>query len=158
MATTNLEVILDGDGHIMEDNEAILELMPAVYRDAGALRAAALFPPLDHLHSARATTSPGSLARGGMRVGPEEWDLFLQDVGIDTTVLYPTAALAYGKIVGRDYAIAVCRAYNNWLHQTYLTRSPRFKGMALIPMQEPEAAVEELERSVKELGMVGAMG
>ena len=29
--------------------------------------------------------------------------------------------------------------------------------MALIPMQEPQAAVEELRRAVKELGMVGAM-
>ena len=35
--------------------------------------------------------------------------------------------------------------------------SPRFKGMALIPMQDPEEAVEELRRAVDELGMSGAM-
>ena len=157
MATTNLEVILDGDGHILEDNEAILKFLPSAWRDAGAIHAATLWPPLDHLHSAKPMTTPGGLARGGKWVGPEEWNIFLQDVGIDTTVLYPTTALAYGKIVNRDYAIAVCRAYNNWLHETYLTHSPRFQGMALIPMQEPEAAVEELERAVKDLGMVGAM-
>ncbi len=157
MATTNLEIILDGDGHILEDNEAILKFLPAAWRDAGAIRAASIWPPLDHLHSAKPMTTPGGIARGGKWVGPDEWSVFLQDVGIDTTVLYPTTALAYGKIVNRDYAIAVCRAYNNWLHEYYLARSPRFQGMALIPMQEPEAAVEELERAVKDLGMVGAM-
>jgi hypothetical protein len=156
MATANLELIIDGDGHIIEDNEGIARFMPKYYREHDAL-SMALFPPLDHLHSAKAMTTPGGLARRGKTIGPSEWSVFLQDVGIDTTVLYPTAALAYGKIVNRDWAIAVCRAYNNWLHETYLKRSPRFKGMALIPMQEPQAAVEELRRTVQELGMVGAM-
>jgi predicted TIM-barrel fold metal-dependent hydrolase len=113
-----------------------------------------LFPPLDHMHSAHFVQTP-SAGRG--KVGPDEWIGFLDDVGIDSTVLYPTVALAYGKIVSHDWAIAVTRAYNDWLHQTYLRKSPRFRGMALIPMQEPEAAVEELRRVVEELGMHGAI-
>ena len=156
MATANLEVIIDGDGHIQEDNEAISSLMPSFYKENDALRFS-LFPPLDHLHSAHAVVTSGQRARKGARVGPDEWSAFLQDVGIDTTVLYPTGGLAYGKIVNRDWSIALCQAYNNWLAETYVQRSPRFKGIALIPMQEPQAAVEELRRAVKELGMVGAM-
>jgi predicted TIM-barrel fold metal-dependent hydrolase len=90
-------------------------------------------------------------------VGPEGWLAFLDDVGIDWTVLYPTIALSYGKIVSLDYAVEVTRAYNNWLHQTYLRFSPRFKGMAIIPLQDPEEAVKELRRAVTDLGMLGAM-
>ena len=66
-------------------------------------------------------------------------------------------ALAYGKIVSLDYAVAVSRAYNDWLYETYVKFNPRFKGMALIPMQDPEEAAKELRRAVTELGMLGAM-
>ena len=73
------------------------------------------------------------------------------------TVLYPTRGLSYGKVVSRDWAIELARAYSDWLHQTYIKCNPRFKGIALIPLQEPEVAVEELRRAVKDLGMCGAM-
>jgi len=154
VATANLEVVLDADGHIHEDGEGISQFLPPLYKNAGPYAPVGLFPPLDHLHSAHLVQTP-AVGRG--KVGPDEWIMFLDDVGIDTTVLYPTMGLAYGKIVSQDWAIAVCRAYNDWLHQTYLVKSPRFRGMGLIPMQEPEAAVEELRRVVEELGMHGAM-
>ena len=69
----------------------------------------------------------------------------------------PPSGLAFGKIVSRDWAIDVARGYNDWLYHEYMKKSPRFKGIALIPLQEPQAAVEELRRAVKELGMCGAM-
>ncbi|MDH3242289.1 MAG: amidohydrolase, partial [Alphaproteobacteria bacterium] len=94
---------------------------------------------------------------GRPTMGPEGWVDFLEDVGIDWTVLYPTKALAYGKIVSLDYAVAACKAYNDWLSDTYLKFDPRFRGMAIIPMQDPEEAVKELTRAVEDLGMLGAM-
>jgi predicted TIM-barrel fold metal-dependent hydrolase len=156
--TTNLEKIVDGDGHINEDLEAIAEYLPAKFRDhpARALNAS-LFPALDHLHSGHFVETPGRRDRGAAFVGPAEWEVFLQEVRIDATVLYPTKGLGFGKIVSRDWSIAVAQAYNDWLYSTYLSRSDRFKGMALVPMQEPEAAVEELRRAVEDLGFVGAM-
>jgi hypothetical protein len=155
MESVNLEVIVDGDGHLVEDLEAIALRMPPEFmgRAAGS-SLARLFPPIDHLHAASPVATPaGSFAR----VGVEGWLEFMSDVGIEAAVLYPSAGLAYGKIVNRDWAIAVCRAYNDWLHETYQQRSPRFKGMGLIPMQEPQAAAHELRRIVTELGMCGAM-
>src|SRR5258705_13447887 len=115
-----------------------------------------VFPPVDPLHWGRGVEPPPQRDQRAP-VGPKGWLEFLDDVGIDWTVLYPTIALAYGKIVSLDYAVEVTRAYNNWLHQTYLQFSPRFKGMAIIPMQDPEEAVKELRRVVTELGMLGAM-
>ena len=115
-----------------------------------------LIPPLDHMHVHVGQLLPGSFG-GGKPVGPKEWSVFMSDVGIDMSVLYPTVALAYGKIVDLDWAIAVARGYNDWLYHTYLQADPRFKGMALIPIQDPPAAVAELRRAVRELGMRGTM-
>jgi hypothetical protein len=155
MATRVATKVVDGDGHIQEDHEGILAHMASPYRDIAARKPSA-FPPLDHLHDGRAVETPPQ-RDGRPRVGPEGWLDFLDDVGIDWTVMYPTTALAYGKIVSLDYAVAVTKAYNDWLHQTYLQFSPRFKGMAIIPMQDPEEAVKELRRAVSGLGMLGAM-
>ena len=144
--------IIDGDGHVFEDMDAILDLMPPRYKKRPQGRD--LFPPLDHLHSANLHDHPpGAFTR----VGPDGWLHFLDDVGIEMAVLYTTRGLAFGKVVSRDWAIDLARAYNDWLYQTYLKRSSRFQGIALLPLQEPEAAVEELRRAVEELGMCGAM-
>ncbi|MEE9194221.1 MAG: amidohydrolase family protein, partial [Alphaproteobacteria bacterium] len=62
-----------------------------------------------------------------------------------------------GNIVSLDYAAVACRAYNDWLSDTYLKFDPRLRGMAIIPMQDPEEAVKEMNRAVTELGMLGAM-
>jgi predicted TIM-barrel fold metal-dependent hydrolase len=59
--------------------------------------------------------------------------------------------------VNRDWALAATRAYNEWLYETYLRFNPGLKGMALIPMQEPDAAIDELRHAVNDLGMCGAM-
>ncbi|PZC48788.1 MAG: putative metal-dependent hydrolase, TIM-barrel fold [Chloroflexi bacterium] len=155
MTDLNLERIIDGDGHIMEDFAGIAKMIPYPYNQ-GVVRADKMFPYYDHLHRSNQVKTSADLAGRG-RVGSEEWFDFLTDVHIDTTVLYPTAGLAYGRIVSVDWAIATCRAYNDWLSETYMARSPRFKGMALIPGQDVEAAVEELRRVVEDLGMPGAM-
>jgi len=145
--------IIDGDGHIFEDAEGISKFLPDPYRANAPYPMSRLFPPLDHLHSHLGTTPPGSFRR----VGPDGWIEFMEDIGIEAAVLYPTSGLAYGKITNLDQAISVTRAYNDWLHETYVARSPRFRGMALLPMQEPAAAAEELARAVEDLGMCGAM-
>jgi predicted TIM-barrel fold metal-dependent hydrolase len=151
MVATKISTIIDGDGHIYEDDDAIIEHLPSRYADM--YRGGPVFPKTDHLHIVMGATPPDSFRR----VGPDGWLEFLEDLGLRTTVLYPSGGLTYGRIVNRDWAIAVTRAYNDWLYETYLRASPRFQGMALIPLQEPAAAVEELRRAVTDLGMVGAM-
>lgn len=153
-ATLDLETVIDGDGHIFEDAPAISGFLPHGYRERGPFELNGLFPPLDHLHSSHMSQRPpGSF----QRVGTEGWKEFMQAAGIKSTVLYPTAALSYGKIATIDFAVAVTRAYNDWLFATYLQNDWRFRGMAIIPMQDPVAAVRELTRAVEELGMCGAM-
>src|SRR6266705_1889129 len=107
---TAQQKIIDGDGHVVEDITTIWKYMPEDYGGRSP------FPPIDHLHTAnRHFTPKGSFAN----VGREGWELFLEDVGIGTTVLYTSAGLAFGKIVSRDWAIELARAYNNWIYDTY---------------------------------------
>src|SRR5207245_8898689 len=84
------------------------------------------------------------------------WLGIMDEGGLDTTVLYPTAGLGIGWVREPDFAVALCRAYNNFLHQEFLAVSPRLKGVALLPFQDVPEAVKELRRAVTELGMVGA--
>src|SRR5574342_168573 len=156
MSPTTENKIIDGDGHVVEDIATIWKYMPEDYvgKSFSDARGRSPFPPIDHLHNAnRHFTPKGAFAN----VGREGWELFLQEVGIGTTVLYTSAGLASGKLVSRDWAIELARAYNNWIHDTYTSKNPRFKAMGLIPLQEPAEAVIELRRIVRDLGFCGAM-
>jgi hypothetical protein len=129
--------VVDGDGHVMEDWDSLLQYMPEPYIKSGRFRGR-IFPPLDHLHSA----SLFQLVPGAFRqVGVDGWLEFMDDVGIERAVLYTTGGLAFGKVITGEFAIDVARAWNNWFHDTYLKKSA-FQGLALIPLQEPEEAVK----------------
>jgi predicted TIM-barrel fold metal-dependent hydrolase len=146
----NLMQIIDADGHVNDRPcmDEISQYMPAGNRTQ-------VFPAFDHIHF-HFLEGGEKRSRTGT-VGPKEWLNFLDEVGIDWTVVYPTAGLAVGRIIAEDWAIAACRAYNNWLYEKFTSVSPRIKGMALIPIQDADAACAELRRAMKELGMAGAM-
>ena len=58
-----------------------------------------------------------------------------------------------------DAALAVSRAaaVNDLLAGTIETHPTRFAGFAALPLQDPQAAAKELERSVTQLGLRGAL-
>ena len=131
MTTKSLDRVIDADGHVMEDIPALVSYLPPEYTSARNGRTP--FPPLDHLHAANQHTAPeGAFAPIREEVGME----FLDDVGIESTILYTTAGLPVGNIVNKDWAVDLCSVYNDWLYDTYVTRTPRFKVMGLIQLQE----------------------
>jgi predicted TIM-barrel fold metal-dependent hydrolase len=75
--------------------------------------------------------------------------------GIDVAVLYPTAMLTW--IEEADVFGAACRAYNNWLHDYCAVAPSRLYPVALTPLQDPQAAVVEMERAVEHLGAKAVM-
>lgn len=150
----SVQTVRDADGHLIEDIDAILAHVPAAYRERAFRHRTARggIPPLDLFHG-----SPMEVRGGGEGDGsPDVWRAFMDEVGIRSTVLYPTNALAYGNITDAEWADVFCRAYNDWIHERYLGEET-FSAMALIPMQHPAAAAVELGRAVNELGMPGAM-
>jgi predicted TIM-barrel fold metal-dependent hydrolase len=52
---------------------------------------------------------------------------------------------------------AIARACNDEVHQMIVDYPDRFAGLATLPMQDVKAATTELERSVLQLGLKGAM-
>lgn len=81
----------------------------------------------------------------------------LDAVGIEKAVLYPTLGLSHGLIQEADWACALARAYNQWLHDRFIKADPRLHGVAILPIQDPQEAIKELRRCVRELGMVAGL-
>jgi len=86
-----------------------------------------------------------------------EWVSKLDEGSFELTVLYPTRFMHIGQIGNPPYAIELCRAYNDFLHDRFLIHDQRFRGMALLPLQDPAAAVKELRRAVNNYGMLGGI-
>jgi predicted TIM-barrel fold metal-dependent hydrolase len=142
--------VIDADGHVYEKDAELGAHFEGRYRELKRLETFPLFPTLDGWP--RALMSPHSAAS----ITPEAWKEFLADAGLDLSVLYPTAGLAVGLIQKPEWAVAVCRAYNNWLYHTYAQADPRFRAVALLPVHEPSAAAEELERATDLLSEAAA--
>ncbi|MGP0030580.1 MAG: amidohydrolase family protein [Acidimicrobiales bacterium] len=76
--------------------------------------------------------------------------------GIDQAVLYPSIGLYAAALTDPPAAVAVARAYNDWL-ASYCAAAPRrLFGAAMLPLQDPAAAAAELRRAVAELGFPAA--
>ena len=135
---------IDADGHIVERDGDVRKYLPERYSKRGR--------PL--LPADGMDTSMGGLV-GGM----EDNDIptRLRDMdqeGIEISVLFPTSSFAVNGLIERDYAIAYAAAYNDFISEI-CRQSPRLKGIALLPFQDPAAAVKEANRAVTKLGLAG---
>jgi predicted TIM-barrel fold metal-dependent hydrolase len=97
----------------------------------------------------------GTLGKHGLSAEQHLADMALE--GIDVQVLFPTGMLGYGNNREAELAVALCRAYNDWLHEFCQADPRRFKGVALMPLQDVRAAIAELHRAVTDLGMLSVM-
>lgn len=162
MAYDQYEVV-DCDGHIVESIAELAEYMDARTRKhalAGSRNRQGVFPSLDGFHFAVHDERSERQRRTASNARPgsgEDWVAFLEKAKLATSVLFTSEGLSVGFIQSPRYALAVCRAYNDYVHDRYARVSPRLKPMALVPMQDPAAAAAELRRAVKELGLPGAM-
>ncbi|HEV2057416.1 MAG TPA: amidohydrolase family protein [Methylomirabilota bacterium] len=76
--------------------------------------------------------------------------------GIDAAFLYPSVGLFAGAIQDPGLAAAVCRAYNRWLADYCRPYPDRLFGVAMLPLQSIDLAIEEMRYARKELGMRAA--
>ena len=78
--------------------------------------------------------------------------------GIDIAVLFPTNFLS---MIARDnmdphLSLALCQAYNNWIHDFCQHSPDRLKFAAILPLHDVHLACQELVRCVKDLGAVAS--
>ncbi len=72
--------------------------------------------------------------------------------GIDAAVLYPSVGLNFWALDDSRAAVALARAYNDWLAEYCDQDRRRLYGAAMVPLQDPLAAAAELRRAREELG------
>jgi len=148
--------VVDTDGHIFERDEILFEYLEAPYRGRKELFAYPFFPPPDGFHRmARRIVDkrPFVIAADD----PKTWVEVLEREGIDRTVIYPTAGLGVGYIQDPEWAVVVCRAYNNMMTDRYIEFDRRLGAVAILPLQDIEESAKELRRAVKKLHMAGGV-
>ena len=99
----------------------------------------------------------------GQGIGPRtRYDVFrpgmldprarLEDMdadGIAVAAIFPSVANAFGwGIENPAVGVAACRAYNNFILDYCSADPARLKAIAIMPLQDPSAAAEELRRCV----------
>jgi predicted TIM-barrel fold metal-dependent hydrolase len=140
--------IVDADGHVTESNEQIAKYLDEPYRRRPLTFSLYPWDGWDR-------RMLGTL--GDWAGDASSWLTALDRGGVETTVLYPTLGLFLSFLKDRAWAVAVCRAYNTFLSEQFVRVSARLQAVALLPVQDPEAAALELRRAVRELGLVGGM-
>ena len=76
-------------------------------------------------------------------------------VGLDMMVLSVTTPAA--QALPSEQAVPLARQSNDRLASAVRAHPDRYSGFATLPTPDPQAAVQELERAVQELGLKGAM-
>ena len=140
---------IDADGHVMETDDELRRYLPPPFEGRRALTA--LFPSLDGWpRSTRKAPDQTTCL--------QKWRMFLDGSGVAGSVLYPTMGLSMAHIRDVKWAAVMARCYNDYLYGEYLDKEPkRLWGVALLPIQDIAAASDELERCIKDLGMVGGV-
>jgi predicted TIM-barrel fold metal-dependent hydrolase len=140
--------IVDADGHVTETQDQIAKYLDDPYRRRPTNQS---FFPWDGWDRRMLGTLGESAATA------DAWLKALDRGGMEMAVLYPTLGLFVSFLKDRQWAVALCRAYNSFMHEEFTKKTPRLQAVALLPIQDPEAAARELRRAVRELGCVGAM-
>ncbi len=125
-----------------ETEEKYKAIMPYLSRDAAGREVLALRDKQTYL-------LPEYLYRPELRL-PE-----MDTAGVDIQVLSMMVPLARYDVdpeLGSGYS----RIQNDAIAKVVKTHPDRFVGLATLPLQDPRAAAEELERAMGELGMKGA--
>ncbi len=77
----------------------------------------------------------------------------LDEFGIDFTILYPTAGLGLTRGSDTELRKAACRAFNIFSADYFRAYADRMTPTAVIPMNTPEEALEEIDYATSQLGM-----
>ncbi|MGH7097998.1 MAG: amidohydrolase family protein [Stellaceae bacterium] len=140
-------VIIDADGHAVDYEPMYRARLPEQYR-----KRSAIYPNdnFDRSQSGALNAKQPATAQQNLADNDRE--------GIDLQVIYPTGGLFLSRVRERDYAVALCRTYNDWMHEWCSIDRKRMKAVALVPLHvDARAAIGEMERAVSRYGAVGVM-
>lgn len=163
--------MIDADGHIVEPGSAWSEVpeghRPVITKDAHgyehvivagkeilAVPLGTLATPGSNFANHKSFKSLEEALPGGSDPKSRLVDMDLE--GIDQAVLFPSIGLYFSAIDDPQAASVLATAYNDWLADYCNADPTRLFGAAMVPMQDPKAAVAELERAAGTLGFTAA--
>src|ERR1700741_5049622 len=169
--------VIDADGHILEPFDLWNKYTDPKYRDRAPRLVEDENGKLRLIIEERAAGDPqrgfGSIGGIGARQGevkakelkyeagrpggldPQKGIPDMDIDGIDAAFLYPSMGLFAGAVHDPALAGALCRAYNRWLADYCKPYTDRLFGIALLPLQSIDHAIDEMRFARKELGFRG---
>ena len=87
---------------------------------------------------------------------PQDRIADLDGEGVWAELLFPSRGLWSFLIQKPDLAIATAKVYNDWLLDSFMKASPRYIGVALVPVLDIDDAIGEVRRA-KELGYTSVL-
>ena len=127
--------VIDADGHIIERTDELRKYLKSPFDKRGGPLTAS--EPWDRDLRQTLPPEPRNFPSAP---SAQDWLRLLDDHGIEQAFLYPTAMGNVSRIREPDYAVALCEAYNDYVHDQYAKISNRLRPVALLPFQDPEAS------------------
>jgi uncharacterized protein len=140
--------VFDADGHVLESDDELVEHYEGAYKQSRRQKTWAIFPSLDGWARGVVIVREDG-KRKYMHTDAKVWGEILDMLGLEGTVVYPTAALGFGLMTDIGFAVATATPYNNWLEERYTKPDRRIHAAGLLPIQDPKAAAKEIERCAK---------
>jgi predicted TIM-barrel fold metal-dependent hydrolase len=169
--------VIDDDGHVMEPNELYDRYLEAKFKPdleelklEAEMRASKYFfgifhqlntgRPLGVAHADQPLLRSGRKPHGETPDPRGGWDpqARIKDMdrdGIDIAVIFATVVSSFCALKSVEFELAMIRAYHRWLADYCAAFPDRLKGVAVVPMREPELAAAEIRRVSKEPWVVG---
>jgi len=138
---------IDCDVHpTVPDNKALLPYLETFWRDSVVERGLTSLESISYPAKSPLTARPefrgqsGSVATDPAALTAQVLDRWQAGTAI-LNCLYGIQLL-----FSEDMAAAFCRAVNDWLAKEWLDRDPRLRASIVVPLQNTEYAVDEIER------------
>lgn len=150
--------VVDMDIHEIPDpRECYLEYIDDEYRDR-VKNIVTTDEPLKRALgtgiSADLDPSPHGLPDEVTPMTPEGIEAFMDFFHTDYVVLHGHQGESLAAVSDKKFAMALCRAYNDYVLDTFLPHAEGIKGSIRIPPQAPHLAAEEIDRLADEPEMV----
>ena len=168
--------VIDADGHILEPPDLWTKNIEAKFRDQAPRvivdtdgRDRCLIEGHKVGHAVQGQARTGAIncthdevmkmryidgKKGGFDPHARIKDMDLD--GIDAAFLYPSLGLLGGVIENPELAAAVCRTYNHWIAEYAGAYPDRLFGVAMLPMQSVEHAIQEIKYARNKIGLTAA--
>jgi predicted TIM-barrel fold metal-dependent hydrolase len=156
--------LIDSDGHLVEVSEVIKDFVGDIGGPAALAKFEAHFTPGERQPGIEERKATG-------RGSPNHWfwtadaldratamlpTLFherMDELGLDFSLVYPSVGLGLQMHPDDDLRPVLCRALNTYLAETHAGLTDRIMPVAIIPMHDPQEAIDELEHAVQVLGL-----